>query len=299
MNLKDMEYFYYLCKLKSFTKTAEKLYVSQPSITMALKRIEKELNTKLVIRNHSEKQIELTEAGMILKRHTQNIIEEIKEIKLEISKISGGNIKLGVPPMIGAYFFPIIMEELAKQGYARNIELVEKGSVAMKELLLTNEVDMSLIGSLYPLKEENLEAKILKVDEFKVCMSKNHVLAKKTKIDFKELLNEQFIVLGNSYIHNEVLEKLCMENNISMKNFYYTEEIQTAKSLIASGVGIGIMIDMAVNNIKTIKTVPILKPIKFYISFASKKDRYLTLNEEKIKEIILNNSNKTEYIFNE
>ena len=115
MNLKDMEYFYYLCKFKSFTKTAEKLYVSQPSITMALKRVEKELNTKLVIRNHSEKQIELTEAGMILQRHTKNIIEEIKEIKLEISKVSGGNIKLGVPPMIGAYFFPTIMEELVKQ----------------------------------------------------------------------------------------------------------------------------------------------------------------------------------------
>lgn len=299
MNLKDLEYFNYLCKFKNFTKTAEKLYVSQPSITMALKRIEKELNTKLVIRNHSEKQIELTEAGMILKKHTENIFGEIKNIKLEISKVSGGNIKLGVPPMIGAYFFPTIMEKLVKQGFARNIELVEKGSVAMKELLLANEVDMSLIGSLTQLEEGNLEAKILKVDEFKVCMSQNHALALKQKIDFKELLNEQFIVLGNSYIHNEILERLCMENNISMKNFYYTEEIQTAKSLIASGLGIGIMIDMAVNNIKTIKTVPLLKPIKFYISFALKKDRYLTSNEEKIKEIILNNSNKTEYIFNE
>lgn len=299
MNLKDLEYFHYLCELKSFTKTAEKLYVSQPSVTMALKRIEKELNTKLVIRNHSEKQIVLTETGMILKKHTQNVLNEIKEIKLEISKISGGNIKLGVPPMIGAYFFPKIMEELVKKGFARNIELVEKGSVAMKELLLSNEVDMSLIGSLSPLKEENLEAEILKIDEFKVCMSQNHVLSQKQNIDFKDLLKEQFIVLGNSYIHNEVLEKLCMENHMSMKNFYYTEEIQTAKSLIASGVGIGIMIDMAVNNMKAIKTIPLLKPIKFYISFALKKDHYLTFNEEKIKEIILNDSNMMEYIFNE
>lgn len=299
MNLKDLEYFHYLCKFKNFTKTAEKLYVSQPSITMSLKRIEKELNTKLVIRDHSEKQITLTESGKILKKHTQNILEELKEIKLEISKISGGNIKLGVPPMIGAYFFPTIMEEMVKQGFAGHIELVEKGSVAMKELLLTNEVDMSLIGSLYPLEEENLESKILKVDEFKVCMSKSHILSQKQQIDFRELLNEQFIVLGNSYIHNEVLEKLCKGNNISMKNYYYTEEIQTAKSLIASGLGIGIMIDMAVNDVTSINKVPLSQPIKFYISFAVKREHYLTANEEKIKNVILNNCNNMEHIFNE
>lgn len=290
MNLKDLEYFHYLCEFKNFTKTAEKFYISQPSITMAVKRIEKELNTKLVIRNHSEKQISLTEAGEILKKHTQNVLDEIKEIKLEISKISGGNIKLGVPPMIGAYFFPTIMEEMVSNGFARNIELVEKGSVTMKELLLSNEVDMALIGSLQPLEEENLEASILKIDEFKVCMSHNHNLSKKEKIDFKDLLDEQFIVLGNSYIHNEVLEKLCKENNLSMENFYYTEEIQTAKSLIASGLGIGIMIDMAVNNMNTIKTIQLCKPIKFYISFALKRNGYLTLKEQRIKEIILNNS---------
>jgi DNA-binding transcriptional LysR family regulator len=288
MNLKDLEYFHYLCKFKNFTRTAEKLYVSQPSITIALKRLEKELNAKLVIRNSSEKQISLTEAGIILEKHAINVLNEVKETKLAIAKLSGSNIKLGVPPMIGAYFFPSIMEEIVKKGFAENIELIETGSLAMVDKLLSNDVDMAFIGSLSSLEDDDIEATILKVDKFVVCMSKNHLLAKKKKINFEDLLEEQFIALGNEYIHNEVLKKLCNRYDVSMGKFYYTDEIQTAKSLISSGLGIGIMIDMAVKDMKTIKKVNLHKPIDFYISLAMKKKHYTTIKEEKIKNIIIN-----------
>lgn len=288
MNLKDLEYFHYLCKFKNFTRTAEKLYVSQPSITMALKRLEKELNTELVIRNNSDKKISLTESGQVLEKHASNVLGEIKELKVEIARINGSNIRFGVPPMIGAYFFPHIMEEIVKEGFANNIELIETGSLAMIEKILSNDVDMSLVGSLSPIDDSEIDAITLKVDNFVVCINRNHKFSDRAEIDFKELLDEQFIVLGNEYIHNEVLKKLCHKYNVSMKNFYYTDEIQTAKSLISSGLGIGIMIDMAVKDMDTIKKVKLTKPIKFYISLAIKKDHYTTKIEEKIRSLIVN-----------
>ncbi|MDS0524659.1 LysR family transcriptional regulator [Clostridium sp. SHJSY1] len=287
MNLKDLEYFHYLCKFKNFTRTAEKLYVSQPSVTMALKRLEKELNTELVIRNNSDKKISLTESGQILEKHTSNVLGEIKELKVEIARINGSNIRFGVPPMIGAYFFPSIMEEIVKEGFANNIELIETGSLAMIEKLLSNDADMALVGSLSPMDDSEIDAITLKVDNFFVCVNRNHKFANREELDFKELLNEQFIVLGNEYIHNEVLKKLCYQHNVDMKKFYYTEEIQTAKSLISSGLGIGIMIDMAVKDMQTIKKIKLTKPIKFYISLAIKKGHYTTEIEEKIKSLIV------------
>ncbi|MBD7912137.1 MULTISPECIES: LysR family transcriptional regulator [Clostridium] len=291
MNLKDIEYFHYLCKYKNFTRTAEKLYVSQPSITIALKRLEKELDAKLVIRDNSEKQISLTEAGKILEKHVNNILNEVKETKVEIGKISGSNIKLGVPPMIGAYFFPNIMEEIVKSQLANNIELIETGSLAMIDKVLSNDVDMAFIGSLAPLKDSDLEATILKVDKFVVCMSKNHRLATSEEINFEDLVEEQFIALGNEYLHNEVLKRLCYKHGVSTDKFYYTDEIQTAKSLISSGLGIGIMIEMAVKDMTSIKKVKLQNSIKFYISLAFKKKHYTTVKEEKIKNIIINCKN--------
>lgn len=287
MNLRDLEYFNCLCKTKNFTETAKLLYVSQPSVTMALHRLEKELNTKLIIRNHSLTKFSLTEAGKILEKHVLNILSELNETKFEISKAAGRKIKLGVPPIIGAYFFPAFMELLVKNEVAENIELVETGSAAMKKLVLADEVDMALIGSLSPIKSREMNAAILKTDEFMVCMSKNHIISKKEKLDFKDIVNEKFIVLGDAYIHNEVLKNLFLKNGTSLNNFYSTDEIQTAKSLISSGLGIGLMINMAVKNVDIIKKVPLNEPILFYISLVIKKNHYMTLDENKIKNVLL------------
>ncbi|MBW9152436.1 LysR family transcriptional regulator [Clostridium estertheticum] len=287
MNIKDLEYFYYLCQNKSFTKTAEILFVSQPSITMALHKIEKELGERLVIRDHSKAQLSLTEAGKILEKRAYNVLHEIKAAKLEISRISGAKIKLGVPPMIGAYFFPSFMKVLDINGLVNHIELVETGSTAMKKLLDSGEVDIALIGSIEPLKDNDLNTTILKTDQFMVCTSNSHPLLSKHEINFSELKDERFTVLGDSYIHNKVIKDLCLKNGIGMKDFYYTTEIQTAKSLIASGVGIGIMINMAVENMASIKTVSLVPAINFYISIAVKKEHYMTSIEKEIMGILL------------
>ncbi|WP_234122867.1 LysR family transcriptional regulator [Clostridium hydrogenum] len=288
MNLRDLEYFNCLCKTKNFTETAKVLYVSQPSVTMALHRLEKELCGKLVVRDHSLSKFSLTEAGKILEKHVINIFNELNETKFEISKVVGRKIKLGVPPIIGAYFFPTFMEQLVKNGVAENIELVETGSAAMKNLILSDEVDMALIGSLAPIESTDIAATILKIDKFMVCMSKNHAISKKESLNFKDISKEKFIVLGDAYIHNEVLKNIFLKNGASLDNFYSTDEIQTAKSLIGSGLGIGIMIHMAVKNMPTIKTVPLAEPINFYISLAIKKEHYMTPIEQKIKKVLLN-----------
>lgn len=286
MNLRDLEYFSYLCKLKSFTETARALYVSQPSVTMAINRLEKELNIKLIIREHSKNYFSLTEGGKILEKRALNIFNELKEAKLELSKLSGSKIKLGVPPIIGAYFFPALMEKLVLNKLAENIELVETGSIDMRKLILRGEVDMALLGSLEPIEDNNLNSSILKTDKFMVCMSKSHIISTKASLSFKDISKEKFVVLGSSYIHNKLIKSLCTDNDVSMEDFYYTDEIQTAKSLIGSGLGIGIMINMAVNTSSLIKAIPLSEPVAFYISLVTKKDHYITFEGEKIIDII-------------
>ncbi|MCB2292366.1 LysR family transcriptional regulator [Clostridium algoriphilum] len=287
MNIRDLEYFYYLCQNKNFTKTAQEFFVSQPSITMALHRIEKELGETLIIRNQSKAQLSLTQAGKILEKRAYNVLNEIKEAKLEISRISGAKIKLGVPPMIGGYFFPSIMKALDIRGLVDDIELVETGSADMKKLLVSGEADIALIGSTSPIKDNMLNATILKIDRFMVCTNNSNQFLGKDEINFNEIEDERFIVLGDSYIHNQVFKDLCLKKGVSTKNLYFTAEIQTANSLIASGLGIGIMINMAVENMESIKTVPLVPAINFYISIATKKEHYMTTKEEEIMKIIL------------
>ncbi|KHD36326.1 LysR family transcriptional regulator [Clostridium acetobutylicum] len=286
MNLRDLEYFNCLCQYKSFTETAKLLYVSQPSITMSLHRLEKELDTELIIRDHSKNKFSLTESGKILEKHSSNILNEIETVKFEISKLARNKIKLGVPPIIGAYFFPPFMKSFIKNNLAEEIQLVETGSAAMKNLIISGKVDMALLGSLSPIENSAVTSIILKKDAFMLCVGKDHPLSSASNLNIKSLSKEKFIVLGDSYLHNKVFNDICSKNNISPDSVYYTNEIQTAKSLIASGLGIGIMINMAVKNMDTIKAIPLLEPILFYISIVIKKDHYMTLHEKKIKSIL-------------
>ena len=110
MLLNDLDYFVTLAEEGTFTKASQKKYVSQPSITNALQRLEKELGETLIIRQRGTRSVVLTEAGQILYKHSKQILRETEIIKSDISNQQ--KIWLGVPPIIGATIFPAIMRRL-------------------------------------------------------------------------------------------------------------------------------------------------------------------------------------------
>lgn len=286
MNIRDFEYFDCLCDAKSFTKAAKKLYISQPSVTLSLARLERELDSKLIIRNHSNKEIQLTKSGEILRKRIKNILHEIEEAKLEIKKVKNKKIKFGIPPIIGAYFFPKFIDELISKTYIENIEFIQAGSIKMKELLLDGKVDIALVGSLEPINDEKIESYLLKKDSFTICISKNNKLSKEENLNFEKLKNEQFIVLNDEYLHLNVLKKLLNKYNIDSQKLYYANDIQTAKSLIAANLGIGIMAEMSVKDLIGIERKPLQDDMNFYISLVTKKEHYLTEIEKSILNLI-------------
>lgn len=286
MNIRDLEYFKCLYEIKSFTKTAEKLFISQPSVTLAVNRLEKELGTKLVIRNHSNKEVKFTQSGEILKKRIDNILHEISEVKIEIEKIESKKIKLGISPTIGAYFFPKFIPELMEKKLIEHIEFVQAGSIKIKELLLEGKIDIALVGSLKELNDENIDSSLLTKEKFVMCISEKNKLLEDEILDFSALIKEKFIVLGDGYVHSSVFDTLLNKDKIKPAEIYYTNEVQTAKSLIAANLGVGVMVDMVVREMKEIKRIPLRSPIDFYISIATKKEHYLIDIEKKIVETI-------------
>lgn len=292
MNIKDLEYFNNVCRTKNFTKAAKDLFISQPAITNAINRLELELEAKLIERNQFNKEVVVTQAGEIVRKHSQNIFNEIEEMNLEISKIKNKKIKFGIPPMIGAYFFPLFIGQLIENNLEDEIEFVEAGSLKMHELISEGKVDIAIVGSLDEINHENMESTVLAIDKFKVCVGKKHKFIRRKKLSLEEIKNEVFIVLGKSYIHGEVIKTLMDTKKINPKKIFNSDEIQTAKSLIASDVGIGIMINMAVEKMQGIKIIELKEEIPFYISIVTKKDHYTTGKEREIIDTIISANKK-------
>ena len=157
MKFKDLEYFQQLAKLKSYTKTAAFFQVKQPTITYAVKRLEEEVQTELLVRNQSHAQIQLTPAGKILAKHAQNILKELALAKLEINHLQEVQVRLGLPPIIGNFYFPKVSKALAAQQLLAKLEISNSGSQELYQALLKGQLDLAIVGMMNPLYDDQIE----------------------------------------------------------------------------------------------------------------------------------------------
>ena len=146
MELRQLEYFQMASHLHNITRAAERLRVSQPNITVAIKKLEAELGIQLFDR--SQKQLLLTPEGKIFLTRIELALRNIQDAVLEVNddkQLQKGTIKIGIPPMMGAYLFPKIFSSFQKHYPHLDIFLQEEGSVSIREQLERDELDFGII----------------------------------------------------------------------------------------------------------------------------------------------------------
>lgn len=286
MKLQDLVYFRHLAENSSFTKTAEAFFVSQPSISIALRRLEDEFETTLLSRDRSSKSFELTPAGEILYRNTLTVLDTLEATRKEIHDTEAQVVQLGFLPTIGGYFLPEILPSISE--FLGTLKLIEEeSSDAMLDLVRDGKVSTAIVGSDQPSFDETWLNQILISERpLSICVSPSHPLANEPIIDVSMLKKEQFISLAKGYTHQRIFERWATENSIDFSSVHYTEEIQTADSLIASGMMIGLMIDLLVRDRRDIITVPLKNAPKFYISLASNTKADLTPIQKRFNETL-------------
>lgn len=288
MHLSDLKYFVAVAEEKSFTKASQLLFISQPSLTVSINRLENELGKRLIIRKRGGKEMTLTAEGELVFEHAKKILREIDIIYLEVKEDEVKKVRLGVPPIIGAYLFPKIIKRLDKNTIS-GLELIETGSENMRKLLDEDKLEMCFIGTETPLKDNHLETYFIMRDSYSICTSLEHPLAKRESVDFSELAGEQFVSLGDDFVQYKILKALCLEQGMrdEVKNFVIANEIQTAKSLISNGTGIGFLITSSLGSREDIRAIPLKIPVYFYVYLVFKKDRELSEFEKDVKESLI------------
>ena len=264
MDTKSLEYYHKLVEEKNFSKVAEFFEVSQPTITLAIKRLENEYQTKFFLRDRSHKELILTKDGKQFDRHVVTILNELEIARKEISRNQEQMIRLGLPPIISQFYFPQITPGLTENKLLRRIEpYEEKGSAILLKMLKDGTLDMSLLSSTTPLTDKNLKAHIISKANFKIIVSPQHRLANRKSVTFNELVNENFINLNSSFIHAEV---------------------PLLKSLVSQNTGISLLTDLALKNTDDLVALDIETniPLNFIVSIAYRRSHILTPNQSKL-----------------
>ena len=272
MNLQDLVYFNHLAKTLSFTATAQHFYVSQPSISMALKRLEKELDTVLIDRRRIHKDLHLTETGEILLKHSTQILQTIDTITEEIHDLKNEVVYFGFLPTIGGRFMTQFMPRLGK--FSSSMKLIEEeSSDVMYDLVRRGHVPLAIIGSDVPSFEDDTILQLpLKQEEMALWVSPDNPLAQKSVVTAADIQNELFVSLTQGYTHERIFEEWTKSSNIEQPQTLYTKEIQTALSIASSTNMLAFMSDILVKDRPGLVRVPIENAPKFYISLIVNKN---------------------------
>lgn len=257
MNFKDLEYFQRLVREKSFTKVANAYHVSQPTITYAVKRLEDELGAELVYRDQSHKQLIITQAGIVLSRHISNILKEVTIAVTEIDRLKEDTLDFGLPPIIGNFYFPKLSSYLFKNDLMSHIHLVDGGSRDLYGLLRRGKIDLALLGSTQPIRDDDLTSEILIEKRFMIVVSPNHPLAKRKEISFSELKDEPFVLLNEHYVHPTAFKKMAQQAHFEPQIIYQNSNLNILKGMIREQIGIGFLAELAISPEDNLVMIPI------------------------------------------
>lgn len=273
MNLKDLEYFQQVVTDRNFTEAARAYKVSQPTVTYAIKRLEEELGTKLIIRNQAHHSLIITEAGKILSAHIKKMMKELNIARTEIARLTDKKIKCGLPPIIGNYYFPKLSVRLLEQGFMKSIDIISGGSRDLYQLLKTGQIDTAILGSTQAISDKELTSRLLVEKPFMIVVSPNHPLAKRESIAFSELKNEPFVLFNEHFVHSSGFHTLIEQTDFEPNIIYENSDLNILKGMIHEQIGIGFLVELAVHANDDLVSIPIsdLEQPTFMISVVTRK----------------------------
>jgi len=243
MTLTELKYIVAVAREKHFGKAAEACFVSQPTLSVAIKKLEEELEVKLFERSASE--VAVTPLGEEIVRQAQGVLEQaagIREIAKRGKDPLAGPLTLGVIYTIGPYLLP----DLVRQAIARTpqmpLMLQENFTVRLLEMLRTGEIDCAILAEPFP--DTGLAIAPLYDEPFMVAVPSGHPLAARATISAQEIKSETMLLLGTGHCFRDHVLEVCPEfarfsaNAEGIRKSFEGSSLETIKHMVAAGMGV-------------------------------------------------------------
>src|SRR3954464_15464944 len=266
MTLTELRYIVAVARERHFGRAAEACFVSQPTLSVAVKKLEEELGVTLFERGPSE--VTVTPGGAGIVEQAQRVLEEasrIKDIAAAGRDPLAGPLRLGAIYTIGPYVLPKIVPIMRRTAPAMQLLIQENFTHRLGDALKNGEVDAILIA--LPFDEPGVATQALYDEPFMVAVPKGHPWEGRKRITSEELTNESLLLLGEGHcFRDQVLEICHTVRNRERSPIARTVEggsLETIRQLVAGGVGIAVLPATSVNAAAgndLVRIVPFAKP---------------------------------------
>ncbi|MEL7185465.1 MAG: LysR substrate-binding domain-containing protein [Pseudomonadota bacterium] len=245
MNIRDLQYFAAVADLQHFGHAAERCFVSQPTLSGQIKKLEAELDVTLFERNN--RNVMLTETGEEVLRSAQRILREVDTIH-DVAKSHrdplSGKFRLGAFPTLAPYVLPQVVPKVRDSLPALRLILIEEKTAVLIDKLLSGEIDAALLA--LPLHESALNVHPLFEDEFLLAVSSDHELAEESEVSQSAISERQLLLLEEGHCLRDQALEVCNLNRIAEEQEFRATSLETLRQMVKAGTGITFMPRIAV-----------------------------------------------------
>lgn len=240
MNLRALQYFVKLSDLRHFSKAAEACFVSQPTLSTQVRKLEDELGVQLVER--SPRKIMLTPVGEEIAERARLVLSDIDQIRA-VARRAGdpadGNLRLGLFPTLAPYFLPHVIPTIREQYPNLRLQLAEEKTDDILKMLQQGELDAALLA--LPINVDGLDLKILFDEPFVLAVPGDHPLAAKSRITLKDLNGSELLLLEEGHCLREHALEVCALAGAHERVDFHATSMETLRQMVAANVGITLM----------------------------------------------------------
>jgi|TARA_B100000929_G_scaffold213085_1_gene170169 LysR family hydrogen peroxide-inducible transcriptional activator len=245
MTLTELRYIVTLAQERHFGRAAERCFVSQPTLSVAVKKLEEELEVALFERSKST--VQVTPLGEKIVEQAQRVLEQssaIKELATAGRDQLASPLRIGAIYTIGPYLFPHLIPELTRGAPQMPLYIEEGFTGGLRRKLRNGELDAIIVA--LPFTETDVVTKPLYKEDFEVLLPAEHPWAERETIAKEDLLDERLLLLGEGHCFRDQILEACpaISHKLNSPNNTLTAEggsLETIRHMVASGLGITVL----------------------------------------------------------
>lgn len=245
MNIRAIQYLVTLADVRHFSKAAELCYVSQPTLSTQIRKLEEELDVQLVER--SPRQVMLTPVGEEIVQRARIILGEVESMRA-IARRSrdphSGTLRLGIFPTLAPYLLPHVIPQIRQRFPRLSLRLFEEKTEDLLEMLEQGRLDAGLLA--LPVADERLVTRRLFEEPFVVAMPEKHPLARQTAIRLEDLEDVELLLLEDGHCLRDQALAVCHMAGAHEKLDFHATSMETLRQMVAANTGVTLLPTLAV-----------------------------------------------------
>lgn len=257
MNIRDLEYFVKVAELRHFKKAADACFVSQPALSMQIKKLEEMWGVCLFERDN--KHVLITPVGDVLLKKAKQILQSVQDMKQEAILYQdpyAGNLRLGAFPTLAPYYFPNLVPKINKRFKKLRLLLTEEKTELLLKQLQEGSLDAAYLAVPLPISDDRLEIRELFCEPFYLAVSVTHPLAHLTYVKVSDLDKQSLLLLSEGHCLRDQALEICSKIGASEQQDFRATSLETLRQMVAANVGITLIPKLAIKKDKRIAYIP-------------------------------------------